>query len=140
MRREGGFTLVEILVSVVIMTIGMTGVMAMYTTASQTNRQAQRLSRGFVLAQELMEELRGQSVLELETEVRATKGIRSDVPLTNAEGKVYLTYHRSFSAVPLTANPNLVMVEALVSYADEGEELDAHTARVQMLRSRPETF
>jgi prepilin-type N-terminal cleavage/methylation domain-containing protein len=139
-REAGGFTLVEILVSVVVFTIGMAGVMAMYTTAGQTNRQAQRLSRGFVLAQELMEDLRGQSVQELETEVRATKGVRQAVPLSNAQGQVYLTYRRSFSVTTLAANPNLVMVDAVVTYAEEGNQQDLHTARVQMLRSRPETF
>jgi type IV pilus assembly protein PilV len=54
-----GFSLIEVLVSIVVLSIGLLGAVGMQTAAMQSNREARSQSSGVVLARELAESIRG---------------------------------------------------------------------------------
>jgi type IV pilus assembly protein PilV len=130
-KGEGGFTLIEIMVSMLVMVIGLAGVMMMQSTAVKGNRQSARFSRAALLAEELMEELRGRPVATLE----ATEGA-AIAPLTINS----VTYNRDFQVDDVPGQTGLVKVTVECTYAEEGDLTDMHTARVEMVRTRLESI
>ncbi len=58
-RTEQGFTLVEVLISIVILSFGMLGMVGLQAGALQANREAKLQSVGTGLARELAEKMRG---------------------------------------------------------------------------------
>lgn len=57
MKNEKGFSLVELLIAVFLLTVGLLTVAAMQTTAINYNSWANRLTTATALAQEVMEDL-----------------------------------------------------------------------------------
>ena len=57
MTREAGFTLIEVLVAMVVLSIGLLGVASMQVVATQVNGVSNGISRGIVVAQDKLEEL-----------------------------------------------------------------------------------
>jgi len=55
--REGGFTLIEVMVAISILTIGLLAIASMQTSAIQGNSFATKVTEGTTLAQDRMEEL-----------------------------------------------------------------------------------
>ena len=60
--RNRGFSIVEVLVSVVVLTIGMLGMLALQAATLQANRDARLQSVGALLARELADMMRGNPV------------------------------------------------------------------------------
>lgn len=59
MRRAAGFTLVEVLVSIVVLSFGLLGMVGLQAASLQANRDARLQSTAVVLARELAEMMRG---------------------------------------------------------------------------------
>lgn len=62
MKNQNGFTLVELLVAILLMTVGIFAVIAMQTTSMKANSIAMRLSVASSLAQEALEDILSRSV------------------------------------------------------------------------------
>lgn len=62
MRRAYGFSLIEVLVSIVILSFGLLGMVGMQAASLQSNREARLQSSASVLARELAETIRGNKV------------------------------------------------------------------------------
>lgn len=61
--RSRGFSLVEVLISIVILTIGILGMVGMQAAALQANREARLQSSAVVLARELADMIRGNKAV-----------------------------------------------------------------------------
>ena len=62
-RRELGFSLIEVLVSIVVLSFGLLGMVGMQAAALQSNREARLQSTGVVLARELADMIRGNKAI-----------------------------------------------------------------------------
>jgi len=58
-RHQGGFSLVEVLISIIVLSFGLLGMVGMQAAALQSNREARLQSSAVVLARELAEMMRG---------------------------------------------------------------------------------
>jgi type IV pilus modification protein PilV len=56
-RSQGGFTLIEVLVAMALISFGLLAIASMQVVAIQVNGSAQRLNRGTTLVQDKIEEL-----------------------------------------------------------------------------------
>jgi prepilin-type N-terminal cleavage/methylation domain-containing protein len=130
-RAERGFSLIEIMVGMTITTFALTGTLALYNTATRANRSAERLSRATRYTEQMMEQLRGMTVAQIESAAQPGDAVASNI-----------TYHRSFSVTGIPAQSNLVLVKATVIYGDDGDESAAglHTLVLESLRTRVEQF
>jgi type IV pilus assembly protein PilV len=61
-RRADGFSLIEVLVSIVILSFGLLGMVGMQAASLQSNRDARLQSTAVVMARELAETIRGNRV------------------------------------------------------------------------------
>ena len=84
-NKDFGFSLVEVLVSIVVLSFGLLGMVGMQAAALKSNREARLQSSAVVLARELADMMRSNS---------------SEGVLTAANGNPYLG---SFNSVPLAA-------------------------------------
>lgn len=66
-RYVGGFSLVEVLVSIVVLSFGLLGMVGMQAAALKSNREARLQSSGVVLARELAEMIRGNKAVGILT-------------------------------------------------------------------------
>ena len=57
-RRQGGFTLIEVLISTLVLTVGILGVAAMQMVSFQTNQGAYMRSQAVYLAQDILDRMR----------------------------------------------------------------------------------
>lgn len=62
-RTSRGFSLVEVLVAIVVLSFGLLGMVGMQAFALQANREARLQGQAAVLARELAEMMRGNKVL-----------------------------------------------------------------------------
>jgi prepilin-type N-terminal cleavage/methylation domain-containing protein len=127
-RREDGFTMVEVLVALVVMAIGLLGVMSMHLTTVKANRISQRLDRAALIAEQTMEQERQALPATL------TPGVFPKPAVTTAEGVTYtptVTHDGGGSA-------GLCRITVEVTFGDEDDAADLHTARLQMIRTTTE--
>jgi type IV pilus assembly protein PilV len=128
-RGEGGFTLIEIMVSMGLLVIGLLGILALQMTTVKGNRVSRELERAKVFAAQMMEDLRGED-LKTFTPTSATLS-----PITTSDG---VTYNRSYSIEAAGGSGTLRRVTATVSFAENDDPDDVHTATLQMLRTTEE--
>jgi type IV pilus assembly protein PilV len=62
-RQFGGFSLIEVLVSIVVLSFGLLGMVGMQAAALHANREARLQSSGIVLARELADMIRGNKAV-----------------------------------------------------------------------------
>lgn len=127
-EKEGGFTVIEILIALAVMTIGLAAVMMVQSTVVKGNRFSQRFDRARLLAEQNMEELRGRDIAPFE-------GVTTDLPAFEREG---IVYQPQFSVAPILGQENLLLVTVSVSFGEEGDESDRRSAQLQMIRTKQE--
>jgi prepilin-type N-terminal cleavage/methylation domain-containing protein len=134
-RAEGGFTMIEILVALLVSVIGLSGVLIAQANSVKSTRIVRQLGRASVLAEEVMEISRGMSVATLQNGV--TFPAQSDG--TPGGGT---TYFITLSAVDLPASTNLVRVTSEVRFTPNNEPNSAELrrVRVEMVRTKTETL
>ncbi|MFH0902800.1 MAG: prepilin-type N-terminal cleavage/methylation domain-containing protein [Pseudomonadota bacterium] len=139
-HNQAGFSLFELLIAMVIMVFGAMSAMTMYRTMLTANVGARDIDRARMLAEQTMEELRGQSVVQL----LAAQTAASGPPVLLADAAVAgVTYRSRYSVTAIAGQTNLVLVTVEVSYAEEGGAADAglsHSVRLEMIRTRGETI
>lgn len=66
-REQMGFSLIEVLISVLILSVGMLGAVGMQATAMRSNKEARNQAIGIVFARELGEKMRGNHRVAINT-------------------------------------------------------------------------
>ncbi len=62
-RQSAGFTLIEVLISILVLTFGLLGMVGMQAASLQANREARLQSSAIVLARELADMIRGNKAI-----------------------------------------------------------------------------
>jgi prepilin-type N-terminal cleavage/methylation domain-containing protein len=125
---QGGFTLVELLVAMMVTVIGLVGLMSLHVSLIKGNRDASRFADASAVAQQTMEDLRTMNFAL--GKPNSIVDIYGPLPITDAvldtvDGRAGMTYYRTFSAVQL-AN-TLVRFHVEVSWMDDGSDPTAAT-------------
>lgn len=116
MRRQGGFTIIEILISLLVMAVGILGIMAMQTAAVRGNQLGRRLDRAYELCQEIIELERARSYA-LGPPVPSLLGTVTAPADVTLDG---VTYHRRLTTTIVAGRPNLVRMRADVWFGPDG--------------------
>jgi type IV pilus assembly protein PilV len=111
--HAGGFSLVEVLVSIVVMTFGMLGMVGMQAAALKANREARIQSSAINLAKELADMIRGNKAIGILTTNNPYLGDFNSVPLAAASPSYCLSVRSSATCTDGTAVANSQMTEWL---------------------------
>lgn len=66
-RGQSGFSLLEVLIAIIVLSIGMLGAVGMQTTAMQSNKEARNQAAATTFARELAEKMRGNHTVAIKT-------------------------------------------------------------------------
>ena len=111
--HSGGFSLVEVLVSIVVMTFGLLGMVGMQAAALKANREARIQSSAISLAKELADMIRGNKAVGVATTSNPYLGDFNSVPLAAASPSYCLSVRSSTTCADVTAVANSQMTEWL---------------------------
>ena len=111
--RSGGFSLVEVLVSIVVMTFGLLGMVGMQAAALKANREARIQSSAISLAKELADMIRGNKAIGVVTINNPYLGNFNSVPLAAASPSYCLSVRSGTTCADGTAIANSQMTEWL---------------------------
>jgi hypothetical protein len=153
-RPQGGFTLVELLVSVVVTVVGLIGLFGVFTVTSRGNSEARESGEALAVLESAADELKSMTVLQLENKY-------TSIAFPNPPSFGPVPYHEPPGASPTgihigmtgtvylrevearRIDDDLIWVRVSVRWAVEGATLGASLINdrelgLEMLRSRTE--
>ena len=104
--NDKGFTLVELLVSVAIISIASVGIIQAFTVAGITNRKAQMKQNATSLAESVMEEIKSSSITQLKKNYNPGPGNTIAITNTDAEFAAMTARNKASTADALTHGVN----------------------------------
>jgi type IV pilus assembly protein PilV len=119
-QRQGGFTILELLIALTVLIIGLTGIMALQMTSMRAAAYSRHATEASVLAEDKMEALRTAPLVAGTT----VEGPMDAQGLDDAEG----LYTRTIAIVD---NGVLATIEVKVEWKERGEEDHSITVRTQ---------
>lgn len=147
-RQQGGFTLLELLITAVITVIGFAGLLGLHLSAIGANGLSGRAAEAVAVCTRSMEQLRSETVTGMIQDL--TGSAATPLPLTNVAmstmtGRNGMTYRRLVTVTELTAtSPDLILIHVAVDWTDDGAVLASdngvhdHEVVLEMIRTRQE--
>jgi len=141
-RRQRGFTLLELLVTLAVTVIGMAGLLALHVTTLRGNDVASRSGEAVSLAQRQLEELRAMTLTEMTT---ALGELPIDADLDTVAGRAGVTYRPRVMVVEMSeASSDLLRMRVEMAWTDDGAEAGSnggvhdHMVSLEVVRTRQE--
>ena len=120
-RSQQGFTLVELLVTLAVTVVGLTGLLAVHVTQSRGTTETNRTTEAIAIGQSLREDLRSKSTIEMFNTFGVGALPPIDATMSTAAGRNGLTYNRRVVVTNMTAfSSSLVRIRVEIGWADDG--------------------
>ncbi len=105
-KLQGGFTLIEVILVIVVLSIGLTGLLVYVSQAAQDSAYAHNISTATTLAQDLMEEIRSKCWDETATATAVCSGAvtASAIGADGGEGRAAYDDVDDFNSLPVAGN------------------------------------
>ncbi|MEZ4366446.1 MAG: prepilin-type N-terminal cleavage/methylation domain-containing protein [Kofleriaceae bacterium] len=135
---QRGFTMVELLVTLAVTTIGMVGLVSLNLTTMGGNGMAGRNVEATAVAQDTLESLRGMPVVDMLTAVGTPIG--APTIMDTVAGRAGVTFNRTATVTQLAASTDLLLIRVDVDWADDGVASiqTSHRVSVELVRTREE--
>jgi prepilin-type N-terminal cleavage/methylation domain-containing protein len=143
--QQGGFTLVELLVTLTVTVIGLAGMLSLFNANSRNSAISSRTAHAATAAQETIEELRGIPVATLTTLYGALPIEDADLDPIDGPAGLVLNRRMSFSSLPV-ASGDLFLLRVEVYWTDDGATPGSddgrydHTVALELVRTRQEAL
>ena len=108
-KQNKGFTIVEVLIAITILAIIVVPLLQAFVTSSRTNAKAKQLMKATTLAQNVMEELKANSLEEIARQFNGYQSSNSISSLGNAREASWDTSELKY--VYPTANPSVIAAD-----------------------------
>jgi prepilin-type N-terminal cleavage/methylation domain-containing protein len=119
-RRQRGFTLLEMLITMVVTVIGLTGLLSLHVVTAKGNATTSRSGEGVAEAEATLEEIRGLSMTAMFAEFGVAT-LPIDANLNTVAGRAGTTFTRRVQVTEMTAaSTNLVKIRVEVGWTDAG--------------------
>ncbi len=133
-RRDSGFTLIETVIALLVLTIGLLGMAALSISVMQGNKSSNRISTATAVAQDKMEELRGLGYDNLP----ASDSGDIDINGLSYSWDVETVTTRYDADGDVTTDPDdpVLTITKKVTVTVEWEDAETHSVSTQMLFTR----
>jgi Tfp pilus assembly protein PilV len=145
-RRQLGFTLVELLVTLGVTVIGLMGLLALYTVTAKGNALGAQSGEAVAVAEATVEEVRTSSLPDL-LAAHGAIALPLDVSLNTVAGRAGTTFNRRMRVDELTAvSTNLVKIRIEVTWTEAGGSVGAeggvhdHRISYELIRTASEAL
>ena len=116
-RHQRGFTLLELLVTLGITVIGLTGLMSLHVATIRGNDSTAKNGEAVAVAQETLETLRAETLTNLQTRFTS---LPIDANLDTVVGRNGITFRRRVLITELTAaSSDLIKLRVVVQWSDD---------------------
>jgi prepilin-type N-terminal cleavage/methylation domain-containing protein len=109
-KSQGGFTLIEVLIAMLLLLVGVAGVLSLQLVSAKATSYSRHATEATIVAEDMMEELALIKTSDLPA------GPTSDVVNAQAVPTAGGPYTRTFTAQPDGANPLIVHVRVVVEW------------------------
>lgn len=149
MRSERGFTLLELLLTLTVTTIGLVGLLALHLSVSRGNDGASRSAEAQQISTTTLESLRAQSTADM---MLTLTGNAAAVPpqtvtLPTVAGRAGMTYTRTVTVTSVPgASTNLWKIRVVTGWTEDGGSAGAagglydHFIAVEVIRTLEEAL
>lgn len=123
MKRQRGFTLLELLITLSVTTIGLIGLLSLHLSVARGNDGASRSAEAQQIGAAILEGLRSQNATGMMNVLTGSSASVPPVtaPLITATGRAGMTFTVARSVTALTgASSNLWRVRVVTSWAEDG--------------------
>ncbi len=125
-KSQAGFTMIEVLVALLVLLIGMSGLLAMHLSGLRATAYSRHASEASVLGEARLEELRIKppAVLNAAPYTNTAGAVEANL---NSQGKAGLGIFRRTSKVTVaavdgTGNPTILNINVMVEWFERGSE------------------
>jgi len=148
-RQQRGFTLLELLMTLAVTTIGLVGLLSLHLSIARGNDNASRSSEAQQLANQTLESLRAQRTPEMMLTLTgsSTTVPPVDVTMSTVAGRAGMTYRRRVMVTVLNAaSASLWLLRVEVTYTEDGGSAGAaggtldHTMAAELIRTVEEAL
>ncbi|HEY5938341.1 MAG TPA: prepilin-type N-terminal cleavage/methylation domain-containing protein [Kofleriaceae bacterium] len=148
-KRQRGFTLLELMITLAVTTIGLVGLLSLHLSIARGNDNASRASEAQQLANQTLETLRAQRNADMMMTLTgsSTSLPPLDVTLSSVVGRANMTYRRRVVITTLNAaSSSLWLMRVEVSYTEDGGSAGAaggsldHTMAAELIRTVEEAL
>jgi len=148
-HRQRGFTLLELMITLAVTTIGLVGLLSLHLSIARGNDNASRASEAQQLANQTLESLRAQRTSDMMMTLTgsSTSVPPIDVTMSSVVGRASMTYRRRVTITTLNAaSSSLWLIRAEVSYTEDGGSAGAaggsfdHTMAAELIRTVEEAL
>lgn len=146
-KAEGGFTMIELLVTLSISTIGIIGLLALNNSVTKGNTGTGRSAEAQMIANATLETLRSQRIGEMsQTLTGSISTPPIDVAMSNATGRNGQVFRRRCIVSQLAASSSLWRVRVEVGWTEDGAAQGAdggkydHLLAVEVVRTVEEAL
>jgi prepilin-type N-terminal cleavage/methylation domain-containing protein len=127
-RDQRGFTLLELLITLSVTTIGLVGLLSLHLSVARGNDGASRAAEAQQLCATELEKLRSQSATEMMTTLTGSAGAvpPAIAPVVTFAGRAGMTFTVTRSVSLVAGSANLWRVRVVTQWAEDGGVLGAN--------------
>lgn len=123
-RAQGGFTLLELLITLAVTVIGLTGLLSLFVVTAKGNSTTSRSGEAVAVAEATLEEARTLSVAAMNAQYG---NFPIDVNLNTVAGRAGVTFNRRLQITEMTStSTNLLKLRVEVTWTDAGAAAGAN--------------
>jgi type IV pilus assembly protein PilV len=122
--RERGFTLMELLITMVVTVFGLMGVMSLHVSMTRGNDTAGRTQEAISIGGQMMETLRSERPADMMTALSATAPPVDIAPWVTVAGRNGLSYTVDVHISAVAGNTNLWKIRLEVKWTDDGSTVE----------------
>jgi len=147
-RAQRGFTLLELLITLSVTTIGLVGLLALHVSVARGNDGASRSAEAQQICATQLEALRAQSALKMMESLTGNANSLPPVtgPVFTAQGRGGMTYTITRSVAAVGASTSLWRVRVVTQWAEDGGALGSnggqldHSVALEVIRTVEEAL
>lgn len=142
-RQQSGFTIIELLITLVVTVFGLMGAMALHASLARGNENAGRTNEATAIGTRVLEQLRGQRSADM---MQALTGTASSLPpvdvapYTTILGRNAMSYTIDVHVSEVTGEPNLWKMRVEVKWTDDNSDGNARMIPFEVVRTMQEAL
>jgi prepilin-type N-terminal cleavage/methylation domain-containing protein len=144
-RRRGqrGFTLVELLVTMVVTIFGLMAIMALHVSLTEGNNAANRAAEATAIGAQTLESLRSQRSSDMMQTLTGSSTATPPVdvaPYITETGRNGMTYTIDVHVSTTASSSTLWRIRAVVSWTDDDVTASTHSLALEILRTQQDAL
>jgi prepilin-type N-terminal cleavage/methylation domain-containing protein len=141
-NRRRGFTLLELMITIVVTLFSLMGILGLHLTLTRGNDSASRSAEAVAVGMKEIESLRKQRSTDMMNTLTGSSATLPPVVKTNfftALGRNAVSYQVDVNVTTVGTSGNLWLIRVLVSWTDDGSTA-IHSVPVELIRTVQEVL